>query len=1028
MPCKFFFVLLSILSFIVTFTATAWCQAQPSVTSTNPVNGATNVMRDIFVSADVFVPNGGIDPATLTSSTVFLQPTSDLQNVPAVLNTSGGGDVIVLRPVYLLDANTSYTFQVTSGLKDITGVGFVPFTISFTTGIGMGGTDTSVTFAKVALPNAPLKSYTSVLLGPDGKLYAGTDNGEILRFAINADGTLGTPQSIISLQTANGDSRLLIGLRFDPSATADNLILWASHSAFIFSNGPDWAGKITRLSGVDLETVVDYVVGLPRSTRNHVTNQIDFGPDGALYFLQGGNSAMGAPDSAWNFRPERLLNAAVLRLDIGAITSPPLDVKTEEGGMYDPFAPGVPLTIFASGVRNAFDLAWHRNGFLYVPTNGSASGGSTPATPSPFIPPYTPRMDGAINGPYTGPEVPALSAVSQTMNDFLFRVVQGGYYGHPNPTRHEYVLNGGNPTADSDPAQVNAYPVGTLPDRNWRGAAFDFGQHYSPDGIIEYKSNVFGGALTGKLLVVRYSGGDDIIVLTPGLNGDIINSQTGISGFTGFTDPLDIVENPANGFLYLAEYGGQKLTLLKPDLSTAPAAPVSLGVTAASSSQINLAWSDTANNESGFRIERKLGAGGAFAEIATVGPNVTSYSDTGLAASTTYYYRVRAYNATGSSACSNEANATTFAPTPPANGTGLQGQYYDNSNFTTLRLTRTDPTVNFNWGTGSPAGSIGANTFSVRWTGQVQARYSQTYTFYTTSDDGVRLWVNGVQIINNWTNHAAIENSGTITLVANQKYDILMEYYENTGSAVARLSWSSLSQAKQIIPQTQLYPAVTVPAGPSNLTANAVSTRQINLAWTDNANNETGFKIERSTNGSTFMEITTVGANTISFNNTGLAGSTTYFYRVRASNSGGNSAYSNTASSTTQTPITTLYEAENAVLFRAVVSNIHTGYTGTGFVDYLNPTGDYIEWTVDVPAAGSYTLDFRYGNGGTTNRPLELRVNQTVVNGSLAFPSTGTWTNWNFSSSPVSLNAGTNTIKLTAVGSSGSNIDSLTVR
>lgn len=1020
--------LLFALLLVVGFSCAAQAQAQPSVNSTNPAGGATNVMRDVFVSADVFVPNGGIDPATLTSSTVFLHHTSDAVSVPAVLNTSGGGDVIVLRPVSLLDANTSYTFEVSSGLKDITGVGFVPFAMSFTTGNGTGGTDTSVSFEKIPLVAAPLKTYTSVLLGPDGKLYAGTINGEILRFAINADGTLSVPQSITSLQTANGGNRMLIGLRFDPSSTAGNLILWASNSAFTFSSGPDWAGKITRLSGADLENVVDYVVGLPRSTRDHVTNQIDFGPDGALYFTQGSSSAMGAPDSAWDFRTEKLLNAAVLRLDVAAVTAPPLDVKTAEGGTYDPFAPGAPLTIFGSGVRNAYDLCWHRNGNLYVPTNGSASGGNTPATPSPFNPPYTPRIDQSANGPYNGPQVPALSAVSQTMNDYLFRVVQGGYYGHPNPTRNEYVLNGGNPTSGSDPAQVNPYPVGTLPDRNWRGAAFDFGQHYSPDGIIEYRSNALGGALTGKLLVVRYSGGDDIIVLTPGLNGDIINAQTGIAGFTGFTDPLDLTENPTNGFLYVAEYGGQKLTLLRPVPPTAPAAPSNLTATTASSSQINLTWSDTASNETGFRIERKPGAGGTYAEIATVAANVTSYSDTGLAASTLYYYRVRAYNATGNSAYSTEANATTSAPIPPANGTGLKGQYYDNSNFTNLKLTRTDPTVNFNWGTGSPASGIGADTFSVRWTGQVQARYSQTYAFYTTSDDGVRLWVNGLQIINNWTNHSATENSGTITLVANQKYDILMEYYENTGSAVAKLSWSSASQAKQIIPQSQLYPGVTVPGAPTNLTANAASTNQINLAWTDNANNETGFKIERSINGTSFTEIATVAANVTSYSNTGLAGSTTYFYRVRASNSGGNSAYSNTVSATTQTSTATTYEAENATIVGAVFANNQPGYTGTGFVDYLNPTGDYIEWTVNVPAAGNYTLDFRYANGSTANRPLELRVNQTVVNGAVPFTPTASWTAWSISSSPVSLNAGTNTIRLTAVGSSGANIDSLTIR
>ncbi|MBC8031820.1 MAG: carbohydrate-binding protein [Pyrinomonadaceae bacterium] len=129
-----------------------------------------------------------------------------------------------------------------------------------------------------------------------------------------------------------------------------------------------------------------------------------------------------------------------------------------------------------------------------------------------------------------------------------------------------------------------------------------------------------------------------------------------------------------------------------------------------------------------------------------------------------------------------------------------------------------------------------------------------------------------------------------------------------------------------------------------------------------------------------------------------------------------------------KTATSTVYQAENAVLVGAVVSTIHAGYTGSGFIDYINPSNDHIEWTVSVAAAGSHTLDFRYGNGGTTNRPLALRVNQTVVNGSLAFPSTGTWTNWSLSSAPVSLGAGTNTIRLTAIGSSGGNIDSLTVR
>lgn len=427
---------------------------------------------------------------------------------------------------------------------------------------GGGG---AVAFEKVGLPTAVGKPFTSLAIGPDGKLYATTLEGEILRFPLNADGTTGTAEVISSLQVANGGSqRMAIGLGFDPSSTAANLVLWVTHSAFAFEDAPDWTGKISRLSGPNLGSVQDYVVGLPRSTINHLTNSLAFGPDGALYVLQGSNTAMGAPDSVWGMRPERQLNAAVLRVDPGEIVSPPLDVKTAEGGTYDAFSPLAPLKIYASGVRNAYDLVWHTNGQLYVPTNGSTDGGNTPGTPDPLPASCAKRIDVAAKGPYSGPQVPALTNV-RAQSDFLFRVVQNGYYGHPNPERCEWVLNGGNPSAAVDRAEVQEYPVGTQPDRNWRGAAFNFGLHKSPNGVIEYRSNAFGGLLEGRLLVIRYSQGDDIVVLTPGgPSFNVVGSHTGIAGLTGFTNPLDLVENKANGYLYVAEYGAERITLLRP--------------------------------------------------------------------------------------------------------------------------------------------------------------------------------------------------------------------------------------------------------------------------------------------------------------------------------------------------------------------------------------------------------------------------------------------------------------------------------
>jgi hypothetical protein len=142
----------------------------------------------------------------------------------------------------------------------------------------------------------------------------------------------------------------------------------------------------------------------------------------------------------------------------------------------------------------------------------------------------------------------------------------------------------------------------------------------------------------------------------------------------------------------------------------------------------------------------------------------------------------------------------------------LTGDYYGyangTTNFTGLpTLTRLDPIIDFNFGTDAPDSSLPVDGFQIRWHGQVQPLFSDLYTFYTTTDDGSRLWVNGQLLVDQWRNQAAATASGSIQLVAGQKYDILMEYYENTSVASAQLSWSSIHQPPQPIGTTQLYPA-----------------------------------------------------------------------------------------------------------------------------------------------------------------------------------------------------------------------------
>lgn len=151
-------------------------------------------------------------------------------------------------------------------------------------------------------------------------------------------------------------------------------------------------------------------------------------------------------------------------------------------------------------------------------------------------------------------------------------------------------------------------------------------------------------------------------------------------------------------------------------------------------------------------------------------------------------------------------------PTPTATpvpvGTGLAGLYFPNRSLSgDPAMTRTDATIDFsNWGSAPPIQGVSSN-YSVRWTGYVVPRYSETYTFTTFSDDGVRLVINNQVVTENWTDHATTQNSGSIALVAGRHYAITVEYYQGGGAAVIQLYWQSQSQQQEIVPQTQLFPS-----------------------------------------------------------------------------------------------------------------------------------------------------------------------------------------------------------------------------
>jgi sialate O-acetylesterase len=155
------------------------------------------------------------------------------------------------------------------------------------------------------------------------------------------------------------------------------------------------------------------------------------------------------------------------------------------------------------------------------------------------------------------------------------------------------------------------------------------------------------------------------------------------------------------------------------------------------------------------------------------------------------------------------ALSATFAAIPtPGSGTGLRGDYYIGTNFETFKLTRTDANVSFDWGIGSPNAAIPAEGFTVRWSGRIQPQFTESYKFYLAHDDGAKLWVNNQLVIDKWAGGGTDDN-GSISLSAGTKYDIKLEYVETLANASCKLEWYSPSLPREVVPQTQLFPATT---------------------------------------------------------------------------------------------------------------------------------------------------------------------------------------------------------------------------
>lgn len=284
----------------------------------------------------------------------------------------------------------------------------------------------------------------------------------------------------------------------------------------------------------------------------------------------------------------------------------------------------------------------------------------------------------------------------------------------------------------------------------------------------------------------------------------------------GFTQAKTLMSNVArSNTLYSAvAWPGQRKLMV----ATAP----SSGVPATSGTYITANWTEVfaAVPPSGTTITQQ-----PTDKTVTVGQTAT-FSLTASGSSLTYQWQKNGVNISGATSSSYSTPATAYnengtsfrcvvnsssgsvtsnsvalvVNSTATSATGIRGQYYSTTSFTNLVTTVTDPSINFTWG---PEG----DNFSIRWMGQTQPAYSEPYTFTTTSDGAVRVWLNNQLIIDHWTLHNSTSSlsSAPITLVAGRRYNVQVDYYDTVNTSVIKLYWQSASQPQQIIPTNRLF-------------------------------------------------------------------------------------------------------------------------------------------------------------------------------------------------------------------------------
>jgi hypothetical protein len=512
-----------------------------TIVSVTPRGGATDVNPQAIVQVHF---SNGLELTSITDDSIRLLDSAGMP-VSVQLGSDLEADVVNIQPNERLAPNSKYTLKVTAGLNDKAGISVAPFSSSFTTGVDIAPATAAsglrFTKAKADEETGP----TAIAVGPDGNVYVATYYGNVYRLRIDPD----TGMSIGKDQLLTLPERKILGLAFDPAATATELTAWITYDdrkAETLHVGT-FSGVVSKLRIAAAEdrlaaadenaraSETQYIVGLPSGW--HPLNGCTFGPDKRLYISVGSMNRLGDDP----VRPETPLSSAVVVADVRSADfnggSLPLNVQTTSPIEYDPYAADAPLKLYATGFREMYRPCWLSNGSFYggVNQNDGTGRADTPAAPG----------------------VPSLRSVFP--DEHLVRIVEGGYYGHPNPARKQFVLLGGNPTVAADPWEVPEYPVGVVPDPNFNPANLIFNlktiDGTSPNGCTEY---TLPGPLQGRLLVCMYEGTHTIHTFAFSTGGTAVADHGPLVGEDNenlrFTQPLDIAVHPS-GRIYVADFG-----------------------------------------------------------------------------------------------------------------------------------------------------------------------------------------------------------------------------------------------------------------------------------------------------------------------------------------------------------------------------------------------------------------------------------------------------------------------------------------